>query len=567
MSTEEYKARITADNKDFKRKAQEVESRTKKLKDTMMKLGGALAAAFSVGKILKFISSSIKAFDTQIQAEKKLEAAVRANGEAVESTMINYKRWAAEIQRVSTVGDEATLDMLAVAQSMGVTGESAKLAVKEAIALGKAMGMNVQSAIRYTAALQAGDATMLRRYLPTLRSIEDEAEMTAKAHELLGNMFSQVTSEAQEGLGPAKQLGNAFGDMKEEIGELIISGGAWQGSMKGMKKAVEQLTTAISDFNEVQAYMADDESVTWLEKVAWKLAKFSKMGREATKDMAELIEKEYQLKKELEDGDEIVEKKLITIADYREAIKELQSNLENVTVGHRGEAKAIQDKILSYEKLIEKTLEAAEAIEAITKLSMPGGNIAPIEGKANISVGAEGVDTSGLMGGMAEDTRELTYEYSMLEEAALAAGDAMMQAAMSGKTSIKELANAALAAAKKTIGSYIAEGVAGAVKEALVSIPFPFNIALAAAAGGAAAALFNSLIPSFAEGGAAYGPTLAMVGEAAGVSSSNPEYIGTARQLAQMGAGRGGGQLTARISRNDLLFILNEGNSYSKRTY
>ena len=44
----------------------------------------------------------------------------------------------------------------------------------------------------------------------------------------------------------------------------------------------------------------------------------------------------------------------------------------------------------------------------------------------------------------------------------------------------------------------------------------------------------------FADGGGVSGPTMAMVGEAPGISRSNPEYIGTASQLSQMGIGSGG---------------------------
>ena len=165
---------------------------------------------------------SVKAFDTQIQAEKRLEAALRSAGEFSNQALQDFKNFAIGLQGVTTVGDESTLKMLQLAKSMGLSNEQAKRATQNSIALAKAMGINEQSAIRYTAALEQGDSTMLNRYLPTLRQIEDDTERAAKAQELLTQMFSAATSEAEVGLGPLKQLQNSFGDLTEEIGGLIM---------------------------------------------------------------------------------------------------------------------------------------------------------------------------------------------------------------------------------------------------------------------------------------------------------------------------------------------------------
>ena len=74
-------------------------------------------------------------------------------------------------------------------------------------------------------------------------------------------------------------------------------------------------------------------------------------------------------------------------------------------------------------------------------------------------------------------------------------------------------------AARDSIKASLAETVAKAIASVFKTVPYPFNFALAAAAGAGASALFDRLIPSFAEGGAAYGPTMAVVGEAPGISN------------------------------------------------
>lgn len=200
----------------------------KKATSTLNSFGNKVAG---VGKIVSAgISTplaaaaalSVKAFDTQIQAEKRLEAALRSAGEFSQAALQDFKDFASGLQAVTTVGDESTLKMVQLAKSMGLSNEQAKRATKNSIALAKAMGINEQSAIRYTAALEQGDSTMLNRYLPTLRQIEDDTERAAKAQELLGQMFGAATAEAQSGLGPLTQIKNTFGDLQEEIGAIVL---------------------------------------------------------------------------------------------------------------------------------------------------------------------------------------------------------------------------------------------------------------------------------------------------------------------------------------------------------
>ena len=95
----------------------------------------------------------------------------------------------------------------------------------------------------------------------------------------------------------------------------------------------------------------------------------------------------------------------------------------------------------------------------------------------------------------------VTEGMSVIGEAALQMGQALMAAGIQGAGSLKEFGQTALEVARKTIAAFIAEGIAGVVKNALVSVPPPFNIALATAAGGLAAGLFNAMVPKLRLGG------------------------------------------------------------------
>lgn len=228
----------------FSPKLAKISANMKEMGSRMKDIGKTMSVALTAPLVI-LGGVAVKSFDTQVKAENKLRAALKANGEQVQAVFEDYKAWAAQIQEISTIGDESTLMLLQVAQSMGLTGDTAKVAAKEAIAMSRAMNMSEQSAIRYTAALALGDATMLRRYLPSLRSIEDQTEMVTEAHRILADMFGTVTAEAQDGLGPLIQLKNSWGDFMEMIGKVIAHGiKPLIDRLKGVVKWLQDLSPA-----------------------------------------------------------------------------------------------------------------------------------------------------------------------------------------------------------------------------------------------------------------------------------------------------------------------------------
>jgi tape measure domain-containing protein len=151
-------------------------------------------------------------------------------------------------------------------------------------------------------------------------------------------------------------------------------------------------------------------------------------------------------------------------------------------------------------------------------------------------------------------------------DAVTAATDAFSNMAMQGETDMKKLGTAALQAARTIISAYIKEGVAGIIKNILAGPTGkalgPIAIAVAGAAGAGAAVLFNTMLnkvaaPKLAQGGLAYGPTMATVGDNRN-ARVDPEVIAPLSKLKSMMGDMGiGGTLETRISGNDLIILLN----------
>jgi tape measure domain-containing protein len=131
--------------------------------------------------------------------------------------------------------------------------------------------------------------------------------------------------------------------------------------------------------------------------------------------------------------------------------------------------------------------------------------------------------------------------------------------AASGFESMKELA----AAVRKSIADIIANFIRMYVAKALASVPLsPFMVAIAPAIAAAAGGVAKSLImkigaPKLAEGGLAYGPTMATVGDNRN-ARVDPEVIAPLSKLKSMMGDMGvGGSLETKISGNDLIILLN----------
>lgn len=126
---------------------------------------------------------------------------------------------------------------------------------------------------------------------------------------------------------------------------------------------------------------------------------------------------------------------------------------------------------------------------------------------------------------------------AQIAEAFSGAMEGLAGTLLQGGEDVKDYAKNLKQATKDVIGQFIAQGVAALVMNAMKTAgklgPIGLALApvLAAAAGGLAKSLFNSLIPKFGTGGYVDSPTLALVGE------KGPEYIIPENKMKTMGGG------------------------------
>lgn len=185
---------------------------------------------------------ALAVFEGREMAFIKLTSVLESNGRAVDETASMYKDFAREMTEVSMTSTVANINLLRTAETFGLTGDAAKQAVENAIALGEATGRGAEGMMRMAVAIAKGDietAMHMGRMVPQLRGIKDEAEFVAKAHQVMANGLAMAKASMDTMEGASHHLSLATQGLKGDIGEMIAV---------GLKPVVQWLTEVVQWF-------------------------------------------------------------------------------------------------------------------------------------------------------------------------------------------------------------------------------------------------------------------------------------------------------------------------------
>ena len=232
---------------------------------TFGKLGPVFAGAFAVGAIVNFGKQSLKAFDAQAKADAQLRASLESTGQVAGRTFEQLKKQASDLQRVTLFGDEQTQE----AQSLLLTftnirnevydrtipviqdlATATKTDLKSAsIQLGKALNAPVEN----LSALSRAGIQFSKEQKDTIKTLVETNRLADAQKIILKELETQfggsAKAAARAGLGPWKQLQNAFGDFQEQIGEFITENAS--GLLDVMWSLVDALPVLLQKVKEL----------------------------------------------------------------------------------------------------------------------------------------------------------------------------------------------------------------------------------------------------------------------------------------------------------------------------
>ena len=191
------------------------------------------------------ITSTIQAFGRQEAAVQKLASAIRSQGGSVSEVLPIMQNFAAEMQRITSYGDEQVLAMQSMATSMGVSEAQMQSVIRSAIGLSSALGMDVMTATKAASAAVQGKTGALQEYIPSLSKCKTEEEKLAQVQKLSASGFAQAKAEAETTAGKLKQAANAWGDLAE------VAGGTFAPAAVGVANALKSICEQLSKNSEI----------------------------------------------------------------------------------------------------------------------------------------------------------------------------------------------------------------------------------------------------------------------------------------------------------------------------
>jgi TP901 family phage tail tape measure protein len=215
--------RIAGDTADFDKALDTSQDKLVKFGDAATKLGKSLSLTVTA-PLLAMGAGFLKLADTQLKAEAALTNAIRATGKETSISVESLKKYTAELQKVTTFGDEAQLSALALVQQLADLDEKGlKQVLPGLLDFSTAMGVDLQTAASLVGKTLGSSTNALARYGIEVDATATPTEKLAQITDALAGKFGGAAeAAAKAGLGPLTQLKNSAGDLGEEFGKILI---------------------------------------------------------------------------------------------------------------------------------------------------------------------------------------------------------------------------------------------------------------------------------------------------------------------------------------------------------
>ncbi len=612
MAGKRLSVALTLNDKQFQSGLRKATKSMTKFGKSMQRTGQTLSKSLTL-PIAALGVASVKAFDEQSKAVAQVEAGLRSTGESAGFTSEQLQKMAADLQTKTLFGDEdilqnATAQLLTFTNIVGEQFEKTQIAATNlaqksfrgdlksaSIALGKALNDPVANlGALGRAGIQFSDEqeALIKSLIETNRLADAQNIILQELETQFGGA---AEAAAKAGLGPFQQLQNELSDVSEEFGKLIVENieplkTALQGLTENLRSlSTEQkqtiikiagitavvgplllilgkLVTSITSVGKALIFLAANPMILFATSIATLVGLLGF----AILDMEGFIKTALNLGK----IGRLTAKAIIMFAEATGLMSKPEALAAIATIdGMSKEQEKLANSMEGTTDNIEEQKKAVDKlIESMGKMPTPstGGGmqstgILNFEPKAAepVPLSEDALDTTPLESYSAG----LTDLQIKMQDTANSFERAFHSMAVSADASFGDMAAAAGNAARQIIKTQIAEATATYAAKVFSSVPFPFNLALAAAAGSVVGSLFNKIIPPFAEGGMVSGATLAMVGEGPGTSAVNPEVIAPLDKLQGM-IGNAGGQVevVGKISGSDILLASDRARGNRNRT-
>ena len=261
---------LKAYTKEAKKSAQSVGALTKVFKGYFAEITAGILIA---RKVIKVVSNLSKAYMEQEAAITRMESALRATGSYTPVLSQELQQIASDLQLTSRFGDEATLQMVGLLQSLAkLNAEGLKATIPLVHDFAEGMGIDMNTAASLIGKTLGSTTNALSRYGIVLDMTGTKSEKLEALTIAINDSFGGMAKAMGETYtGQIKQLQNAFGDLKEGLGFFV-------------KEALTPMIPKIQNIIKT--------TTTWLEAKKDMIDAYKLLGKVATEELDKISEAE-----------------------------------------------------------------------------------------------------------------------------------------------------------------------------------------------------------------------------------------------------------------------------------
>jgi NTP pyrophosphatase (non-canonical NTP hydrolase) len=247
--------------KDSKTSAKGITDLNKSVKSfvpSIIAVNQALELASKAMRTITGITKSlVTAYNQQEAAERKLANALRLRGGLTENNINRLKTFTAELQRNSTVGDEVSLNLASQAIAMGKSLDQTEKLIKASAELAAVTGKDIDSAFRMLNQTYAGTTQSLTRLGIQVPNFTKEQLAAGAAVEWVNKQLDGSAKALTGTLsGALQQATNAWGDLKEELGGLLVEVVKLDKVIIGITNLIVKLSGFVSNLRDTFKQLA-----------------------------------------------------------------------------------------------------------------------------------------------------------------------------------------------------------------------------------------------------------------------------------------------------------------------
>lgn len=172
--------------------------------------------------VFQAIKTAFSEFAQAEKATRNLADAMKMHGEAADVALPKLKRIAAQMQEETAIDGDVYLQRMANLSIMGLTADKLEVASKAVQALTRA-GMGEEAAQRAVYAAMQGNYESLTRYVPQLKTANNEVEKAAIVNKYLSDQWAAQKKDLDTAEGGIRSIKLAFLDLAEVAGRAITS--------------------------------------------------------------------------------------------------------------------------------------------------------------------------------------------------------------------------------------------------------------------------------------------------------------------------------------------------------